>query len=85
MVRIQDSQSWHRGSIPLSTTLSLVNHRFTRDSFILLFNGILFVLVKSSPFILFCKRFSVPLHFKSTPTEANDIICNAHFVVATSY
>ena len=36
MVRIQDSQSWHRGSIPLSTTLHRTNKRKLLMSFLFL-------------------------------------------------
>ena len=32
MVRIQDSQSWHRGSIPLSTTLHFKSFRINLSS-----------------------------------------------------
>ena len=35
MVRIQDSQSWHRGSIPLSTTMK--SSSFWMKTFLFLF------------------------------------------------
>ena len=36
MVRIQDSQSWHRGSIPLSTTKEVIRHTLCDFFFVII-------------------------------------------------
>ena len=64
MVRIQDSQSWHRGSIPLSTT----NQQ--RDSQ----KGSLFYLLWNKPYYLQLFKFN-RLHTLKLKYFEDNLVC----------